>query len=279
MNITEINPYIRSVHRIKRRPRYKKTKCPDARLFYIISGKGTITVNDSEYEFGSNSVMLWDAGCVYSWTFDRSERIDFIVINFDYTQKFSFKKDNLRLIPEKEFTTARTFQNEKFENADCLNEPLIIDNFIRIKDTIEEIYNLFTEHSPYCDIVISGLFKAIIGKIAKKKMFAPVKTGNKLVILLDFLRKNYDKDFSNKELSEMINYHPNYINNLMKYSVGTTLHNYIITLRLNEAINLLENTTMSIDEISRKVGFKTPSHFTTVFKKHYGINPSEYKKG
>jgi AraC-like DNA-binding protein len=49
---------------------------------------------------------------------------------------------------------------------------------------------------------------------------------------------------------------------------------YIQTLRIQKAKELLETTDMRVGEVAFKTGFQTPSHFTRIFTKHYGVRPS-----
>jgi AraC-like DNA-binding protein len=49
---------------------------------------------------------------------------------------------------------------------------------------------------------------------------------------------------------------------------------YIQTIRIQKAKELLETTDMRIGEVAFYTGFQTPSHFTRVFIKHYGVRPS-----
>jgi AraC-like DNA-binding protein len=51
---------------------------------------------------------------------------------------------------------------------------------------------------------------------------------------------------------------------------------YIQTLRIQKAKELLETTDMRVGEVAFKTGFQTPSHFTRIFIKHYGVRPSLY---
>jgi len=49
---------------------------------------------------------------------------------------------------------------------------------------------------------------------------------------------------------------------------------YIQTIRIQKAKELLETTDMRVGEVAFKTGFQTPSHFTRIFIKHYGVRPS-----
>ncbi len=51
---------------------------------------------------------------------------------------------------------------------------------------------------------------------------------------------------------------------------------YIQTIRIQKAKELLETTDMRVGEVAFKTGFQTPSHFTRIFIKHYGVRPSVF---
>ncbi|MCR8557215.1 AraC family transcriptional regulator [Mucilaginibacter sp. BJC16-A38] len=51
---------------------------------------------------------------------------------------------------------------------------------------------------------------------------------------------------------------------------------FIRAIRLQKAIQLLENTQMKISRVASEVGFETPQHFSKLFKNEYDILPSAY---
>ncbi len=53
---------------------------------------------------------------------------------------------------------------------------------------------------------------------------------------------------------------------------------YIQTLRIQKAKELLETTDLRVGEVAFKTGFQTPSHFTRIFIKHYGVRPSLFSR-
>lgn len=62
---------------------------------------------------------------------------------------------------------------------------------------------------------------------------------------------------------------------------GTTGHSttsYVLKIKLDKAKKLLANNDMSIAEVSDMCGFYDPSHFSRMFKKEFGVSPSNFKK-
>ena len=64
----------------------------------------------------------------------------------------------------------------------------------------------------------------------------------------------------------------------VKALTGQTPQQYMGAYRMNRAAELLLSGEYTISEIADKVGSSSPANFTRVFKKHFGVAPSEYKK-
>lgn len=63
-----------------------------------------------------------------------------------------------------------------------------------------------------------------------------------------------------------------------KRETGKTINEVIKEKRLEEAVSLLQNSHLSVTDIAAMSGFNSVHYFSKVFKKAYGISPSEYEK-
>ena len=59
---------------------------------------------------------------------------------------------------------------------------------------------------------------------------------------------------------------------------GTTVFGYWNDLRMKTAKIMLQDEGLSVQEVSRKIVYKNPQHFTTAFKKQFGVPPSYLKR-
>ncbi len=85
--------------------------------------------------------------------------------------------------------------------------------------------------------------------------------------------------FSLNELSESLSVNPAYVSRTFaRYFDDLSFGEYIRKLRIEKAISLLETTNYRLAEIAYLTGFSDQSHFTRIFKKIHGQNPSEYRK-
>ena len=53
---------------------------------------------------------------------------------------------------------------------------------------------------------------------------------------------------------------------------------YILGIRINNAVSLLESTDYNVTEISTIIGYDNPLYFSRIFKKQKGVSPSDYRK-
>jgi AraC-like DNA-binding protein len=82
-----------------------------------------------------------------------------------------------------------------------------------------------------------------------------------------------------KEVSDSLRVHPAYLSReFSKYFNDLSFGDYIRKLRIEKAIQLLNDPKYSLTDIAYLTGFSDQSHFTRIFKKHTGKNPSEYRK-
>ncbi|MBQ7364176.1 MAG: helix-turn-helix transcriptional regulator [Clostridia bacterium] len=92
-----------------------------------------------------------------------------------------------------------------------------------------------------------------------------------------YIASEYHAPLSLGDIAARYGYSEDYTIKLFKKEYGTTPYQYLIKKRLQEAERLLLSTTMSVEEISRKVGYNDFSTFYRDFKKRFGVSPGEYR--
>jgi len=94
-----------------------------------------------------------------------------------------------------------------------------------------------------------------------------------------YIQQNYaQKGLTLHEVAQRNHVSPNYLSYLFKKNTGFNLWEYVIKLRMEESKRLLQQTDLRRYEIAERVGYESPEHFSKIFKKYYGITPSELKK-
>ena len=96
--------------------------------------------------------------------------------------------------------------------------------------------------------------------------------------VIQYIRDHYTKDISLDALADEYGTYPQYLSKRIKQYLGLNFHDYLSSLRVEKAKELLRTTKSGILEISELSGFFSRNTFLRVFKKYTGITPSEYRK-
>jgi len=98
-----------------------------------------------------------------------------------------------------------------------------------------------------------------------------------LVLAIDYLEHNYQKDISLEDTAGTIQISPFYLSKLFKKAVGENFIDYLTAVRIGKAKEFLANPRYTIKDVCYQVGYKDPNYFARVFKKACGITPTQYQ--
>jgi AraC-like DNA-binding protein len=97
--------------------------------------------------------------------------------------------------------------------------------------------------------------------------------------LKEIIQDQIDTNITLKQISKDLDINPAYLSReFSKYFNDLSFGEYIRKLRIEKAIEYLNSSGYSLTKIAYLTGFSDQSHFTRIFKKHTGQNPSVYKK-
>lgn len=94
----------------------------------------------------------------------------------------------------------------------------------------------------------------------------------------NYLQLNYQRKVTLEKIANDIHSSPYYLHHVFKAQTGLTPLDYLTSLRINKAKELLKTTSYSIAIIARYVGISNPPYFSVVFKKITKETPSHYRK-
>lgn len=94
---------------------------------------------------------------------------------------------------------------------------------------------------------------------------------------IEYIEKNYMQKISVKKIAEHLYVSPNYLSNLFKQHAQENISAYITDFRLEKSLEYLKHPEYNIAEICDKVGIGNARYYSNLFKKKYGVTPSEYR--
>jgi two-component system response regulator YesN len=95
--------------------------------------------------------------------------------------------------------------------------------------------------------------------------------------ILAYIHINYDKEISLGGIADKLNLDISYVSRLFRQEVSVTFTDYVISLRLAKAKELLQHSMLTVKEIGTMAGYANQRSFNRIFKKYEGITPGEYR--
>ncbi len=95
--------------------------------------------------------------------------------------------------------------------------------------------------------------------------------------VFEYIHSNYQNDMNLASLSERFGTNRTTLNRQFKEACGMTVMAYLGKIRITVASLLLRNTTLSIQEISWRIGLNDEAYFSRVFRNRTGLSPSEFR--
>ncbi len=138
----------------------------------------------------------------------------------------------------------------------------------------------------YSDLVVEGIATVLAAALAQRFSASPPSARifrgglNKptLRTIIDFIHANPDADLSLARLSSLAGLSHFYFCRQFKRSIGRTVHEYVLQVRIDTAKYLLASTNLSIPEVCYRSGITNLSHFTTAFRKYVGVTPLLFRR-
>jgi transcriptional regulator GlxA family with amidase domain len=93
-----------------------------------------------------------------------------------------------------------------------------------------------------------------------------------------FIENNIERELSMKEIADSIFRSRDYTNRIFKRYYNVTPYVYYLNLRIEKAKALLQHTSMSIQQISEKLGYKSGKCFSKQFRYMAGMTATDYRK-
>jgi AraC-like DNA-binding protein len=103
-------------------------------------------------------------------------------------------------------------------------------------------------------------------------------SGHKIERLLQRIQDNPAKWWTVAEMAEYCNISENYLRTLFRKHTGLAPKEYIDNLKMNRAVEMLNNPQMKIYEIAERLGYVDNYHFIRRFTKILGQSPGKYRK-
>lgn len=130
------------------------------------------------------------------------------------------------------------------------------------------------------DVIALAISELNNGSIEQPKSTKQIETYNTAEIpeiIKCYLDENYTIEINLNDISEKYFFTKEYLSKLFKKSYGIGIYEYVLSLRMRRAKELLLCDDMQIQQISDLLGYSNSNYFSKAFKNYYSISPSDFR--
>lgn len=173
---------------------------------------------------------------------------------------------------------------EKKESYSYLHFVPRVSGELRTPEILQEIVREIRQKEPGSVHILPGLLVRLFAYLAREYHFQLKKDAQEQLKLLlyhdieEFIRQNY-QSVTIEMLQKKYHYNADYFNRLIKKYSGMTYLQLRQNVRMEAAIQLLEDTSMTVEEIAHHTGYENLGHFYRLFEEKYHMTPGEYRRG
>lgn len=146
------------------------------------------------------------------------------------------------------------------------------------RSMIQELQLCKDDYEEMLEIHLRQLFIRIHRYISSTKKVTKGFIAEEIDKAALFFTENYNQEISIEDYAKSRNMSTSWFIRNFKQYVGITPMQYILSIRISNAVDLLETTEYNVTEIGEIVGYDNPLYFSRIFKKQKGLSPSEYRK-
>lgn len=246
-------------------------------IVIIASGRGVYLIDGHEYVVSTGDVFLVQGYQKHYF----KEHEDLVVY------KVMYSSDSLPW-PEKEFKSIPGYHavfmlephyrsKHKFESRLHLER--------RGLEKLESIINTMlneieTKGHGFEAELITNLYRIVVFLSRSYSNHARSSTGKSILRVAEVigeLERSFSKPWTLSELARFACMSEGNLMRVFKEATGQSPIDYLISLRLQRAVILLEGRSITISEIAFEVGFNDSNYFTRCFKKKMGMTPGKYR--
>lgn len=243
-------------------------------LYRILSGECRMDINNRTISCKKDDIVMIMPNTVHSFYLPTNSPCEFQHIHFSPAlfSKLYLKEDN---VSETDLITATTLANNFFYHTTSDgNLSYLISSIIEKSSSPSGIAKAYM--NLHIAELLLHIFEESESSVTPRKLSASKNTY--VSFTLSYIHENYAEKILISNISNMLHISSRYLSKIFFEKMNITISNYINVYRLNQAIDLMLHTNMSLTDISVQIGLKDSQHFSKLFHNIIGITPYKYKK-
>ncbi len=170
-------------------------------------------------------------------------------------------------------------------SSNIMTKRLCLNDFNELQDSWMKLISKERQTSPHSrfsfqraalGVMLSLLEAAILG--SETKPSRQIYNKDVFAIVDRYLSRSQPTPDRVDEVAKIFNSTTAHVSRVFKAAVGISLKDYMIQHRVNQAKQLLAESSLTVESVGEKVGYPDVYHFSRLFKRRAGVPPSHFRK-
>ncbi|MEG0878448.1 MAG: AraC family transcriptional regulator [Oscillospiraceae bacterium] len=227
-------------------------------IHFVVSGKGSYTVNSTVYELNSGDVFLAKPNQLITYSADNTEPWEYYWVGFNGACAN-------KLVTQLPFSENAPIHHCKKPEA---VKKALLDIFLSRGTGVQNEAKMVG----YLYLFIAELMQEAL----ELDLHSVSSNSHYVFNAVKYIQFNYSHDISIYDIAKAVGISRSHLYRVFMEKVGQSPIDYLTNYRISEACFLLKSSQLSIAEIAVSVGFFDQFYFSRVFKKNKGVPPSRY---
>lgn len=237
----------------------ERSSLPSYLILYTLSGQGLLQYEHDSYPLKAGCCFYIDCMQPHRYEPQKGQEWEFLWLHFHgisaggYYMEFHSTGSPVVLI----------------------QEPFLMES------TLRRILALNQRKAVYSEVLTSSLITSLVTELVAQKLTAsqsPFRLPDSVHDTVSFIQAHYSENLSLGQIAGRLNFSKYHLSKEFSRYMGMSIHQYLISCRIQAAKELLRESSLSVTSIACQVGIPQTSHFIQPFRNREGITPLEYRK-
>ena len=223
-------------------------------LIYVIEGGGIAYADQKKYTVKTGDVFISFPNQIHYYLYSATGK--YMVAIFSPDMLFEMREQLYNCLPESNVFNVKNIPN--------------------LENLLTQIVNFNGEYRETMEIALIGQIMASVMPCCQLKSRIKTNSSN-LQLILNYCSSNFKDDITLENVAEAVHISKFHISHLINSKLGMNFNNYLNSIRINHACDLLNESNKKIADISEETGFGSIRSFNRAFKSVMNMTPAEYR--
>lgn len=241
---------------------HRETGVAEWILIFCTQGRGKVIFADQTWSVTRGTMVLLPPGKAHTYYADDNQPWDIFLVHFSGNKIIDY-------LPQEAANESIVVQTR----TDREDMAMLMSQFWEM---IRTLSGGFSYAAVFYAAQILSATLAYLNFHSPQAQTSPI--GNEHVTqAIQYVYDHLDSKISLHLLAAQVNVSPSYLNRVFRANVGSSVNQFISKIKVQQAEHYLIDSTLSIQQIARRLGFSDPYYFSRLFKHNVSISPRAYR--